>query len=242
MAEQHAIIVGIAWYLGLQWPGRLVIHPDNTLAAEVATSESAVASNRDTAYLLAGLHQLATARAGGAAPEYSHVKGHSGHPWNELADWAASSKADYMPDATVPNMVIGTDNLKALAWVAQSMGDSFSLPPSSGDKMVVDAGDCPVLPPQLALSAKSVPEGPKHRNIALTVAQANVLSLLPAQADEQGQAYDTTRTEQMCGIMRSEGLLFMGIQEARMKKKGVRRHRGHLRCLVWLRQCRRTWG
>ena len=51
VAEQHAIIVGIAWYLGLQWPGRLVIHPDNTLAAEVATSESAVASNRDTTYL-----------------------------------------------------------------------------------------------------------------------------------------------------------------------------------------------
>ena len=87
--------------------------------------------------------------------------------------------------------------------------------------MVVDSGDCPVLPPQLALSAKSVPEGPKHRNIALTVAQANVLSLLPAQADEQGQAYDTTRTEQMCGVMRSEGLLFMGIQEARMKKRRV---------------------
>ena len=118
MAEQHAIIVGIAWYLGLQWPGRLCIHPDNTLAAEVATSESAVASNRDTAYLLAGLHQLATARAGGVAPEYSHVNGHSGHPRTELADWAASGKADYMPDAAVLNMVFGTDNLKAFTWVA----------------------------------------------------------------------------------------------------------------------------
>ena len=94
VAEQHAIIVGIAWYLGLQWPGRLVIHPDNTLAAEVATSESVVASNRDTAYLLAGLHQLATVRAGSVAPEYSHVNGPRGHPWNVLADWAASGEAD----------------------------------------------------------------------------------------------------------------------------------------------------
>eukprot|EP00974_Lingulodinium_polyedra_P097705 9471109-Lingulodinium_polyedra.AAC.1 len=33
----------------------------------------------------------------GVETAYAHVSGHSGHPWNELADWLASAKSDHLP-------------------------------------------------------------------------------------------------------------------------------------------------
>ena len=204
----------------------VTIYTDNVHASNVATSEDTVNKDAEAGHLLAAMHQVAIYAAAGSSVSYQHVKGHSGHPWNELADWAAGPSSWRFPSTPLPYLNIGLDNIKALFWCTQALLEPDAFPAIHNGRMIIDLGDEALLPTDLATTAKYQEAPNEDRAFEFNIGQANVLSLLPDQSEETGDAIDTTRTDHLCDIMHEQGLLFMGVQESRMKKKGVRRHRG----------------
>ena len=79
---------------------------------------------------------------------WSHVKGHSGNPWNELCDALANGVADgRVPGSpgVFPHPDLAAADPHALRWAAElaCMGSNPELPPVAGSTLVVSAS----LPP-----------------------------------------------------------------------------------------------
>ena len=104
-----AIGWAILWLLGhwdLLWISQVTIHFDCTSAGFAASGDWHC--GQDTlAEKVRHLVQISESRFGGAAIEWKHVKGHSGHPWNEMADSAASwFRSGLVPEVHVASLSV----------------------------------------------------------------------------------------------------------------------------------------
>ena len=135
----------------------------------------------------------AAEEAGGSpgAVTYKHVKGHSGHPWNEASDWLASARAEHLPLSLVgphaewaraPYQMAAAVQL--LLWASKGLG-----PPVVGNALELTPSDPPALPPGMALGAGHDLGGrcgSAPAVLKMQVAVANVLSLSPKEERDGG--------------------------------------------------------
>ena len=111
-----------------------------------------------------------------------HVKAHSGHPWNELADKLAGEPRLGHPECHSPHPPILTSDLRE-GCLRQHAAATLSLegcglPTLVDDTLHLTPTDPPVFPPASVYPALGVPlDVVQSEELRLSVAQANVLSL-----------------------------------------------------------------
>ena len=165
---------------------------------------------------------------------YKHVKGHSGHPWNEAADWLSTARADHLPVSLVgPSEDWASCPLELAAavqllrWASDGSG-----PWMEGSELVLQPSDPPALPPAMALgaglSAQASAPAPQE-SLRLSVAVANVLSLAPRCEKDAGmdQLEVTSRMEELQDLLGKEGVHVAGVLESRLPGKGLRHTRDY---------------
>ena len=163
------------------------VHTDNLLMMGVPDWLTFCAKHRDLSISIAAVTELA--RGSGFQLLFDHVKAHSGHPWNELADWLASGASDHLPCgndiihpmwARSPKTVAITIDLTVSHWQG-----SVERPPVHNGRLLLAPSAAPVLPPQLAFAAT---EGADASDIDANIkfATANVLSLSPGEYRKGG--------------------------------------------------------
>ena len=235
-AEASAVILAIHWacYLALTLgfsPTPVSFLYDNIYAGRAAQGRCATTLNSDLTLvaraLTLWLEQLSFCRV-----SWDHVKGHSGHPWNDLADSVASTALKSSSVTTDLSALLqcclheGSDQC-ALSWLWLY------------EKSVRGDGDAPVLHKHqwkfnAAAPLAHLPDFQaqpferrrvRHQGtqmsaeqICLRFATANVLTLYPQQ--DHGGSFLGARAEQLAIQFLSAGLHCIGLQETRCGYSG----------------------
>ena len=137
-AEGAGACWALLWFLqsGLVEKGiGIAIHIDNKAALASAAGMASWKPNKDMRMVLRGLAQVAAEMA---PVDWQHVKGHSGDPWNELADDLATTanRGSKHSFGVLPMALLGDfeDCLAHLPWAwMQSAKQDSSLPEIQAD-------------------------------------------------------------------------------------------------------------
>ena len=117
-----------------------------------------------------------------------HIKSHTQHPWNELADTLAAGLQSDVPafESVLPLDDVGVPDLEALEHMAQLEANADgSLPPLSEGGLWLHQPDRPAVPALLSLSHRPGSAGTGQEvAVGLTLGQANALSLGTVEAQE----------------------------------------------------------
>eukprot|EP00438_Fugacium_kawagutii_P012496 Skav200178 [mRNA] locus=scaffold1159:319485:324559:- [translate_table: standard] len=153
---------------------------------------------------------------------WSHVKGHSGHLWNEVADRLANFGREGTTIADPAWLeVVRSSEAAHLAWLwavkPLKCGDP-TLPPLCGHH-VVHGSHLPHLPQAISLSAWTQQDTPASCSELVTgqvlVATANVLSL--SERKDAGMSIVGARQLAIMEQFHIQGVHFVGVQETRHK-------------------------
>ena len=146
--------------------GVVHIHSDSLLALGVASDFIDCVAHPALAAAVRALAQHRQACQPAQHAAYLHVKAHSGHPWNELADWLASENACHLPQFDpgwrLPRPLEPT-MLEWALWVLAASGSEG--PAVAGQAIYIAPSFPPVLDPELTL-ATDVTGGPPRRRPA----------------------------------------------------------------------------
>jgi len=90
-AELTAVAEALLWLRDFGSPGAAIIWADSEYAAKLATGQYSAKKNVKLAHKVQDLYKQVV---GKRQLEMRHVKGHSGHKWNDVADRLANQGAD----------------------------------------------------------------------------------------------------------------------------------------------------
>ena len=192
-------------------PVSVVIRPDLHLSAQLAAHQCATQSNPKLAQLISVLASWLPASA-----KVIEVRGHTGHPYNELADAIARWALCHDPPATHPVPILHQLACTAAnldwAWVQGAPSALFqSLPP------VLDYQVC-----QFPLSLRRVPvarpvskEHDEPSRCAITVYSLNVLALDSVTQQTLHGRQRGQRTARLDLLWHQANAHIIGMQEAR---------------------------
>ena len=215
-AELHAA----AWasLIAISLPGlaAVTVWYDNGLVAGAINASCCIASHPWLAKFITVVASVVRGRRHLSA---QHIKSHTGHPWNELADTlAAGRQTDLAPcHACIPLAQASLIELEALEHlVYMGASDDGSLPTLSHGGFWLCQPDGPRLPATHSLSHKPAVAGTGGtRVISLAVGQANVLSLGTADEQETDGLLEPGRIHHLSEQWRALGLDIVCVHEAR---------------------------
>ena len=142
--------MAIAWRLQWRSPAATVYHYDCTMVASVVASTSSCKAHEQVAHALSTLASWEGALGRYPRPEQRHVKSHTGQPWNELADWAASRHSAVWAAARSPFHHAWGDGMLQVSLAAVCMDPAVApSPPCEVDGELVVS---PMAPPFCRLS------------------------------------------------------------------------------------------
>ena len=226
-AEMSAIVWAASWTIGVECP--CCIHYDSTGAANTATGEWQSKKHVQLAQVA-----LATVALSGAgrSREFKHVKGHSGNPWNEMADRVADAVISdrtrlqgFRPcaspffSARLPRAEQHDIRLATALVNGEFLGHQF--PPLNGNFLFVGEQN----PPQYSVAFPESSKPPlqsghrrkkcKLSGFVLAMLQVNILTL----AHSKDIAGDNVAVKGRVGYLDCEfsaaGLQLIGLQERR---------------------------
>ena len=250
-AELSAAIAALAYLVEAQWlpQGSLVkVHADNALVLGAIWGSTQFRSNGPWAKLLHLLSLKVRLRFELVA---QHVRAHTGHPWNEMADVLAGTPSGESVPWTLDLAALSADTLAAAANAATiALLPSGAGPPLGPAGLVISCPDTPALSPQLAMSAQAAPQASASQDVRLQlrIATANVLSLGPEghKAAAAAGLVETGRTAQLQDSFASQGIQMCGLQETRTKDDSAVQlsryyavnsactSQGHNGCALWV--------
>ena len=207
--NNQAEIVGASW--ALLWTLRadpvveVVIHPDSRLAMDLAVGQARAVSDGSGIGLdspAAVLRSLALVAEQRHTVRFEHIYGHTGHPWNELADSLAdvAARSDLQPPpALVLPCLTGTREEMEWEWLREASVAARAQYPDLLEGFLVD--DAPLEPPSTdplrvpAARAHSTPAqqvpvqapGEARATTRLRVVSYNVFTLGPEAGDARTQ-------------------------------------------------------
>ena len=163
--------------------------------------------------------------------QFRHVQAHSGHPWNEAADWLSTNRADHLQINTRGPHHLWRDDphevaaaLRMMDWSEKGIG------PLVMDEVVLHVpSEAPVLPPELALGVPLQPHGAQDdippQLLEANFAVSNVLSLSPQEEKgaPAGPLEVTARMEELQMTFLRHEVHLAGVLESRLPGKGLRR-------------------
>ena len=206
-AEREALIFAGLWRLALNSTIPTIFRTDSSTTADQSMGRAGFAATHPTIALLRGIFQALTAGMRYSELEVSHVKGHAGDVWNELADFLAKSEA-----ANGHRLHRQSINLLELQSIMPYLW--MFLDSNSGLPSLTRHG-FDVSPPNLPAADKSEtvqqdPQGLSQcQDVNLSVASLNVGSLFLSPDGFSGKL--TYLRQQM----NAHAIHIMGIQEAR---------------------------
>eukprot|EP00435_Cladocopium_sp_Y103_P017481 s4410_g4.t1 len=235
-AEASAILLAMQWAssLLLQWNYRHVplhFHFDSVYAGNLAQGLCASILNDDMLIVVRSL-VLWLEQLSFHALAWSHVRGHSEHPWNDLAD-AVSSRAikcdAYTHDLT-NHMAFSTfdgHDLHSVQWLwlyERSLQGSADAPLLHGLHWKFNTAapvhampDC-LVQPWIRRRHAMIPSSQSAHSLSLRVATANVLTLYPVQ--EHAASFLGARAEHLASQFLRAGVHCIGVQETRCRQTG----------------------
>eukprot|EP00438_Fugacium_kawagutii_P010934 Skav210628 [mRNA] locus=scaffold1063:41778:47899:+ [translate_table: standard] len=174
----------------------------------------------------------------GTTPQAQHVRGHSGHPWNEAADAAAKAALDEAIPASPAQHFIDLLTLDGtaphlldwLSYLVAAQAGKTGLPPVQDRCFRYDL-DGPFHRPPSArclvptLAARVTQLSQSWQHFALRIATANVLTLYP-KASQTGM-YISARQQALLRQCAQLDLHIIGVQETRSKWSGHRQCLGY---------------
>ena len=197
---------------------------DNLLIAGAFQSAVSFRSNVETAALTGLAYQhLVAARL----PTLRHVKGHSAHPWNELADVLAKGLCLEVGQTSWPAWTQGltaADVRQAAVIASMRAVPTWAAPVEGQGSLRIEPPRPGRVPPTAAHATAGVaPAGAAGRplEVEISIATANVLTL-----EETGPSVGLRETGKIQRLQRAfdeKGIQIIGIQEARTPDTAVTR-------------------
>ena len=223
VAEYYAGIQAMLIALALPGCSPVKVHYDNVLVAGALSGEAQGQAHPWLHFGLGLIGRLVMARRG---LSWTHVKGHSGNPWNDLADTAASAAGVGEVRSLLPPPALPTDEQLA-ADVAHLIAIRYqlpgTLPPISGATATVTLGDPPRIPIDWAFPVRG--GGEPHCGAVscpIIVATANVLSLGGTGSSHAAGLMETCRMREMQDIVEAQRIHILAVQESRAPAAGLR--------------------
>lgn len=263
-AESSATVLALHWALHLvrQLGGHIccAFHFDCTYTGRIAQGLSSSTCNADIAIversLALWLETLLYVK-----PEWTHVKGHSDHPWNDLADSIAFSSRQFQQvtsdlDSLVDSCIFGASDLFPIQWLwlfELSLQGSPEAPLLHGKFWKINSAAPLDHEPQASLHPflKRVQQSSRHDLssdfVCLRLATANVLTLFPLQ--DFASSILGARAESLARQFKDAGIHCIGLQETRCRRQGhdffegfhvisgSANSKGHCGVQCWIRQC-----
>ena len=197
---------------------------DNLLIEGAFQSAVSFRGNVGTAALteLAFQHLVAA-----RVPTLRHIKGHSAHPWNELADVLAKGLCQEVRQTCWPawtQSLVAADIRQAAVIASMRAVPTWAAPIEGQGSLRIEPPRPGRVPPSVALATAGVaPAGTAGRplEVDICIATANVLTL-----EEAGPGVGLRETGKIQRLQRAfdeRGVQIVGIQEARTPEKAVTR-------------------
>lgn len=235
-SEATAVILALHWAMSMicYWGYTQIpidFHYDSTYVGQVAQGQSASISNNDMTAVVRSL-ALWTEQLHGCKPRWFHVKGHSDHPWNDLADTIAASvrtPSDASFDMTLLMNICTFDalDLIPLQWLwlyERSLWNAQDAPILHGLQWRVNCID----PLTSVPLAENHPFMLRHPHTStndeeieamwIRCATANVLTMYPDQ--KHASTFFGVRAEHLEGMFTRRKVQCIGLQETRSKRQG----------------------
>ena len=216
-AEFEAFLIALLLVHSEQLPGRVVVRPDLQLSQGVAAFSCSTCSNPILATLI---RQLAYWM--GTRLEVVEVRGHQGHPWNELADSLAKMALgvdieEVDPAFLEPLHQFAVANMDAQwAWLQKCPTSLLHAFPPLCDGQVMQF---PFSLRRIGLSSSgpsaAVGSDATTCQLSLLMATANVLALDPARDLQEAGRRVGLRTQRLDAQWHSQKFHILGLQEAR---------------------------
>ena len=235
-AEATALLLAIRWcchlQIGFAYPAAKVEFAfDCQTVAGVAQGQFGSSHNSDLLLpIRALLHWLEVSTLEPFI--WTHLRGHSDHPWNEAADTLCHHARRY--GATVNDMFLyqqqctfDDQDLVPIQWLwmlEKSMQGADSAPPLYDShwhfNIAQTLNSIPSVAQQPIARRRDVqPDGPRIvKNMILQIATANVLTLFPGQ--DHASQYMSARAEGFDSCFHELGIHFVGLQETRSRQEG----------------------
>lgn len=235
-AEASAMLLAIYWACQLVSSqgfhhAAFGFYFDNLYAGAAAQGRCASKLNSDLTTPLGSLslwlEQMVSTKL-----NWAHIKGHSDHPWNDLADAVAYSVLDSgHTTADVASIVSRCtandsdhDSLQWLWLYERSLRGDSQAPVLHGNQWRFNIAAPATTAPEVHLQpfelrrARQIDGGIDDDFVCLRVATANVLTLFP-QTDHAA-SFLAARAEHLAGQFQSENLQCIGLQETRCSLSG----------------------
>ena len=215
-AEITAIVWALAWCVAEAGSTPVHFHIDNISAKDAAAGKvTAKAATKLTSWAYA----MTTIVSAKSPVHWFHVKGHSGHPWNEYADVLALAGASWTDDPRkfpLAGLARQEPHLRQLQ-IEYAIGayDNAGMPVIVDGTFSVEPSDPPRLPPapKEATLPRQLPRQKKNL-VPLKVATMNVTTLHPDDVRKFGYAA-APRGLKLRRDLVEAGVVIAGIQEAR---------------------------
>lgn len=223
-AEFQAFVIALRLAHSAVLPGRVAVRPDLQLSRAIATFDCSTCSNPLLANLIRSLAYWL-----GRNLEVVEVRGHQGHPWNELADrlakFALSGESPPIAgDVLGPlHQFANAPQDAQWAWLQHcpiSLLHAFP-PLCDGQVMQFPLSLRHVGIPGRAI-APTVEAPTVACTLSMTLVSVNVLALDPADSQRDVGRRIGARTQRLDAQWHAQGLQIIGLQEARTEQ-GVAR-------------------
>ena len=235
-SEASAVLIALQWAITLTTRPEfhfvpLHFHFDNMYAGNAAQGRCSSVTNEDLTLvarsLTTWLEQLH-----GAAVEWAHVKGHSDHPWNDLADAVAThalatSRVTFDIGHLMSMCTFEAQDTVTIQWLwlyERSIPGHPDAPPLCGltwrlncAAPLAQVPQVQAHPFELRRLQRQVDKA-ADEPLMLRCATANVLTMYPDQ--RHSSSYFGARAEHLARQFREAGVHCVGIQESRSQRHG----------------------
>ena len=230
-AEVVGIMYALALVFGMARGSEVRIQYDCVAAAHMATTLGDARVEQPLIMILRNMHALACSHA---YVTYHHVKGHSGQPWNEMADRACAHVAEAVEHfgfgpAVAPLLAVTQHEVWSAIDVYQGLYSSAAYPRVVNGEACITMPAPPALPHYQSMafnpsSSERLSSVDNQRNggVRLTLVQCNVLTMAPSQISYQDDYGGTGRVAYVQKIMADLNASIVGFQEARTKGPAIR--------------------
>lgn len=172
---------------------------------------------------------MSSLRAMGRHVSTSHVPGHRGHPWNELADVAASAAADRKGVHTPPASVATVVSHAQFEWAIPcrfSATRAVEFPPLVDGKLILGAPGTQLVVPELPMVEARVPHFQRREHAQPERLVANMVlvginvNTLNSKAEVAGGLRLPGKAALLQNQLQAIGATLIGVQETRAAGQG----------------------
>ncbi|CAE7243279.1 unnamed protein product [Symbiodinium sp. CCMP2592] len=235
--ERTAVFWALGWLLGLSKQVQKELHSDCIVAARQADGHFGAVSQLAIVKACRSLAQVHDALGPGCTVPIYHVKGHEGHPYNELADVLAG--ACDVPETDLPPHLLHTcrwarqHSLEWLWLTVAAMQQSTSLPQYNGNALTDTVGHSDLahleLNPCSAFGPAFASVPPKAPSTGFRFFARFVT--VNVQTLGEDSVAQVNRTPFVRAQLESVGCLFAGLQETRARATATVTSQSHYRFL-----------